>query len=123
MKKQNALLALFSLIVLLFITSCTKSEVPSSQYDNFAKCLTDNGAKMYGAYWCSHCNNQKEMFGGSVQYIDYTECSLPDNSGQTQVCLNANIQAYPTWEFKDGSRMQGELTLAQLSQKSGCSLS
>ena len=123
MKKQNVLLALFSLIILLFVLSCTKSAAPFSQYDNFAKCLTDNGVKMYGAYWCSHCNNQKEMFGGSMRYIDYTECSLPNNSGQTQVCLNANIDSYPTWEFKDGSRMQGELTLEQLSQKSGCSLS
>jgi len=26
----------------------------------FAKCLTENGAKMYGAYWCTHCENQKK---------------------------------------------------------------
>ncbi|MEK6891813.1 MAG: hypothetical protein AABX25_01385, partial [Nanoarchaeota archaeon] len=109
----------------LFIISCTISGMTttSNQYDNFAKCLTDKGVKMYGAYWCSHCNNEKALFGESFQYVDYTECSLPDNSGQTQVCLNANIDSYPTWEFKDGSRIKGEMTFLQLSQKSGCSLS
>ena len=35
-------------------------------YDDFAKCLTENGATMYGTVWCGHCNNQKDMFGDSV---------------------------------------------------------
>ena len=125
MKKQNALLLLFSLIVFLFITSCAKSAAPSSslQYDNFAKCLSDNNVRMYGAYWCPHCANQKEMFGDSFQYVNYIECSLPNRAGQTQACKDAIIESYPTWEFKDGSRTKGEMTFLQLSQKSGCSLS
>eukprot|EP00958_Prasinococcus_capsulatus_P014322 scaffold1504_cov417-Prasinococcus_capsulatus_cf.AAC.62 len=28
-----------------------------------AKRLTDAGARFYGAFWCSHCNEQKETFG------------------------------------------------------------
>ncbi len=31
----------------------------------FARCLTDRQVKMYGAYWCPHCAEQKEMFGES----------------------------------------------------------
>jgi thiol-disulfide isomerase/thioredoxin len=31
------------------------------KYDEFAKCLTDNGAKFYGAFWCPHCQAQKKM--------------------------------------------------------------
>jgi len=123
MKKQNVILALFSLTILLFIISCTKSAALSSQYNNFAKCLTDKGVKFYGAFWCSHCNNQKTMLGTSMQYVDYIECSTPDGQGQTQVCLDANIDSYPTWEFSGGSRIKGEMALLQLSQKSGCSLS
>ena len=33
------------------------------QYDNLAQCLTDKGAKFYGAFWCSHCQEQKAEFG------------------------------------------------------------
>src|SRR3989344_5221879 len=93
-----------------------------SKYNSFAKCLTDNGVKMYGAYWCPHCNNQKQMFGSSWQYVNYIECSLPNRAGQTQVCNQAGIRAYPTWEFQDGNILEGELTFTQLSQYSNCQL-
>ena len=92
------------------------------KYDSFAKCLTYNGVKMYGAYWCPHCNNQKQMFGNGWQYVNYIECSLPNKAGQTQFCNQAGIKAYPTWEFQDGKRIEGELTFAQLSQNSNCQL-
>src|SRR5690242_11019622 len=29
----------------------------------FAQALSASGTKMYGAFWCSHCNNQKALFG------------------------------------------------------------
>ncbi len=94
----------------------------SGKYDGFAKCLTENGVKMYGAFWCPHCNNQKQMFRDSWEYVTYIECSLPNGAGQTQFCNLADIKAYPTWEFKDGSRVEGELTFEQLSGYSGCQL-
>ncbi len=77
---------------------------------------------MYGAYWCQHCNSQKEMFGESWHHINYIECSLPNRAGQTQICADAGVKAYPTWEFNDGSRIEGGMTLLQLAQKTGCSL-
>lgn len=92
------------------------------KYDEFAKCLTENGVKMYGAYWCPHCKNQEELFGSSWKYVDYVECSLPNKAGQTQRCRSERINGYPTWEFQGGERVEGELSLQQLSEKSGCSL-
>jgi len=77
---------------------------------------------MYGAYWCSHCANQKALFGSSMKYVTYVECSLPDKSGQTEICRRANIESYPTWEFKDGTRLSGEIPLATLAEKTGCTL-
>ena len=88
---------------------------------SFAQCLTDKGVKMYGAFWCPHCNNQKEMFGDSWQYVSYVECSTPDRR-QTDECKDAGITAYPTWEFADGARKVGELSLEELSEMSGCPL-
>ena len=115
---------IFLFVAGLLVAGCattTGNVVKSSKYGAFAQCMTNSGVKMYGAYWCPHCNNQKEMFGDSWQYINYIECSLPNRAGQTQFCNDAGIRAYPTWEFI-GQRIEGELTLEQLSQLSGCQL-
>lgn len=101
---------------LLLLVACT------GKYDTFAQCLTDKGTTFYGAYWCPHCANQKDLFGPSIKFVNYVECSLPNKAGQTQVCISANITGYPTWEFADGSRMSGEVQLQTLSEKTGCAL-
>jgi hypothetical protein len=95
-------------------------------YDEFAKCLAASGTKMYGAFWCSHCNNQKEDFGRSSWKIfadagGYVECSTPERQ-QTEVCRQAGITGYPTWRFPGGSEQSGEVDFYTLSQKSGCPL-
>ena len=94
----------------------------SSTYDEFAKCLTQNSVKMYGAYWCPHCAAQKKEFGSSFKYINYVECSLPNAAGQNAVCNAAGITGYPTWGFADGKKVAAEMTLQQLSELSGCPL-
>ncbi|MBI2135057.1 hypothetical protein HYU09_03635 [Candidatus Woesearchaeota archaeon] len=110
------------LVLAVILSGCTNSAA-GADYTAFAKCLTENNAKMYGAFWCPHCQNQKEMFGSSWENVNYIECSLPDKSGQTKVCKDAGIKAYHTWEFADGRRIEGELSFLQLSQLSGCSVS
>lgn len=92
------------------------------QLDEFAKCLTEKNVKMWGAYWCAHCKNQKKEFGKSWQYIEYVECSLPGGQGQTKECQEAEIQGYPTWEFEDGERLGGEVSFEVLAEKTGCEL-
>jgi hypothetical protein len=89
-------------------------------YDAFAQCVGASGAKMYGAYWCPHCNDQKHEFGNSFRFIKYVECSLPNNGGETDECKAAGITSYPTWVFKDGSRISGALTFEDISAKTNC---
>lgn len=89
------------------------------KYDKFAQCITDSGAKFYGAYWCPHCAAQKALFGKSVEKLPYVECAISQTQ-QTQVCIDAKITGYPTWEFKDGSRVSGEQTFAELAAKTSC---
>lgn len=72
-----------------------------SKYDDFAKALKTEGATFFGAFWCSHCQATKALFGGSKQYLPYVECSKADRS-QTQVCLDNKIESYPSWRFKNG---------------------
>lgn len=93
-----------------------------NKLDSFAMCLKDKGAKFYGAFWCSHCQNQKALFGGAKRFLPYIECSAPSGKSQLKLCADANIEGYPTWEFADGLRQGGEMSLQALSEKTGCQL-
>ncbi|MEK6914808.1 MAG: hypothetical protein AABW83_04110 [Nanoarchaeota archaeon] len=121
-KNKYFLISIGIIIFFLILLSTPVIDIRAGKYDDFAKCVSGGGVKMYGAYWCAHCNNQKKLFGGSFSEINYIECSLPNNGGQTQECIGANIESYPTWEFGDGSREQGEISLDKLSQVTGCIL-
>lgn len=92
------------------------------QLDGFAQCVKDSGAEFYGTFWCSHCQNQKKLFGSSKQYLPYIECSSPDGESQNQICKDKGIEGYPTWVFGDGSRLSGELSLETLASKTQCVL-
>lgn len=123
--KSNAVLTLgtFLLVlipVIIWAVVSTKPSVKPGQYANLAKCLTDTGAKMYGAYWCSHCQEQKKKFGDAVNQVPYIECSLPDGKGVNQLCIDAGIKGYPTWILGDGQKIEGAIDLSDLAIKSGC---
>ncbi|MBI5139737.1 hypothetical protein HZA26_03970 [Candidatus Nomurabacteria bacterium] len=98
------------------------SYIPTGQYDAFVSCLKEKGAVFYGAFWCPHCQAQKKMFGSSAKDLPYVECSTLDAKGTTQVCKDKNITGYPTWEFADGSRLGGEVSLTDLAAKTSCTL-
>lgn len=91
------------------------------KYDSFADCLTEQGVKMYGAYWCPHCANQKRMFGGSWERVTYVECAIEGSKVQTEICQKEDIKSYPTWDF-GFERITGELSFQQLAEKTGCAL-
>ncbi len=116
---------IFIVIILVLIVGGAFALSPAnkaSNLDGFAHCLKEKGATFYGAFWCPHCQNQKKLFGSAQQYLPYVECSTPDGQNQLQVCIEKNIQSYPTWEFSDGSRETGELSLEGLADKTGCNL-
>ena len=97
------------------------AEKGPGKYDAFADCLTEKGVKMYGAYWCPHCANQKRMFCSSWDRVTYVECAIEGQNVQTQICQKEGIKSYPTWDF-GFERQTGELSFAQLSEKTGCAL-
>ena len=126
MKKNTRTAVGIMLLIAIATVIVNVSNVPApktttSNYDSFAKCLTENKAVFYGAFWCPHCQSEKKMFGSSLKYVDYVECSTPDGKSQTEVCRNEGISAYPTWKF-NGKAVEGGLDFSQLSQYSGCSL-
>jgi DNA-directed RNA polymerase subunit RPC12/RpoP len=124
-KKQIRNWGIFVVIVLVIVGSVYAWNLNAQRpgkYDDFAQCLTDSGAKEYGAYWCGNCQTQKAMFGKSFENVSYIECSLPNNGGQNQICKDAGIEAYPTWEFGDGERITGVISLERLAVITGCEL-
>ena len=78
---------------------------------------------MYGAYWCSHCFDQKEAFGKQVFShnnenpskfnIEYVECSKDGENSQTKLCKSKEVPGYPTWEIQ-GKLYPGEQELDEL---------
>jgi uncharacterized membrane protein len=73
-------------------------------------------AKFYGADWCPHCQQQKQMFGSSVDRVPYIECSPGGpRAPVSQACRDARIESYPTWII-NGQRYNGTQTLEALAQ-------
>lgn len=123
-KKSKSLLLLFLIgtAVIGGIFLLVKVNSGPGKLDALAQCLKEKGAVFYGAFWCSHCQNQKAMFGKSQKLLPYIECSTADGKNQLAVCKEKQISGYPTWEFADGSRESGEISLQKLSEKTGCQL-
>jgi uncharacterized membrane protein len=73
-------------------------------------------AKMYGAYWCSHCYEQKERLGKEAfARVQYIECSQDGKNSQRSLCQERNVPGYPTWEI-NGKLFPGERELDELEE-------
>jgi len=94
----------------------------ATRYDVFAQCLTEKQVKMYGLYWCTHCAEQKEMFGASFMHVTYIECGIKGSRDEEPACKQAGVKNFPTWQFSDGSKKEGTQPLQALSELSGCRL-
>ncbi len=83
--------------------------------DEFAQCLSDNGAVMYGTDWCPHCQEQKKRFGDSFEHIVFVDCDV----GST--CKDNGVEGYPAWDV-GGERLRGVQPLEKLAEMTGCKL-
>ncbi|OGI58335.1 hypothetical protein A3C60_00190 [Candidatus Nomurabacteria bacterium RIFCSPHIGHO2_02_FULL_37_45] len=115
-------LLILGVISTILVRSGSEESTGPGKYDEFVTCLKDKGATFYGAFWCPHCQAQKKIFGSSAKFLPYVECSTADGGAQTKICIDKKITGYPTWEFADGTRLDGEISLAQLVEKTACEL-
>jgi len=95
-------------------------KLPASSADQLAlsRHLKEIGALFYGAWWCPACTRQKALFGrqGSQQ-LPYVECDRQPSD--RDVCIAAQIKAFPTWELKGKERLVGVQSLDELKSWSG----
>ena len=122
MKISKNLLIIVMIILAVIVMTFVVRYLSYKNYDNLAKCLTQKGVKMYGAYWCPHCIAQKKMFGSSWQYMDYVECEVANSREQAEVCQQVGIGSYPTWVFPEGQRIEREISIDNLAKLSGCGI-
>jgi len=71
-------------------------------------------ARMFGAYWCPHCFDQKETLGEeALKIVPYVECAENGFNSQVKLCNSKKLPGYPTWEIA-GKLYPGEKSLAEL---------
>ncbi|MBW4555063.1 MAG: hypothetical protein KME59_03825 [Trichormus sp. ATA11-4-KO1] len=84
-----------------------------------AQHLQQTHAKLYGAYWCSHCYEQLYLFGQqALSLINRIECDPQGKNSQPELCKVARIEGYPTWEI-NGNIYTGLQSLDNLAALSG----
>lgn len=89
------------------LSSSTAAEIA------LAKHLAARGAKVYTAWWCPHCQDQRENFGSkAAKFAPFVECSNLEYR-QLPICKEADITGYPTWII-DGTKYSGARDLAEL---------
>lgn len=83
--------------------------------------LEQRGVKFYGASWCPHCQQQKELFGGAARFLPYVECSPHGRKApRATACEMEAIRNYPTWVI-DERRVERVLATDTLAKLSGFS--
>ncbi len=117
-KKKVWKYAVFALgiVVLLILAAGAYRAFTPGYYDDFAKCLKEKGAVMYGAMgWCKYTQGQKAMFGKSFKYVNYHEFGdYPEEQ-------YGKIAKTPTWIIND-KVYQNTQSLSDLSKETGCPL-
>src|SRR3989338_9841816 len=115
-KKPNKKIIIISIVSVLLVlagigigVSFANSNKPG-QVDNFAKCLTEKGAVMYGASLCKYTAGQKAMFGNSMRLIDYRDFTK-----------DPNVEITPTWLI-NGAYYQNVQTFDKLADLTGCEI-
>ena len=123
MKNISSTSAIFlgiAVVLAVLIGAAVWQNVKPTGLDDFAKCLSDNGAVMYGAWWCPHCEDQKDDFGPSFRHVNYVECGAARGQFNTAAC--PDIQSTPTWTDADGNEYKGRQDLGRLGEVYGCQL-
>lgn len=96
-----------------------------------AKHLKQIDAKMFGAFWCPHCADQKKLFGiQALSEMPYVECAPEGPSPQLELCQTELTKAseklrpiigrdagFPTWKIGD-QYYSGQQSLQDLAQYS-----
>ncbi len=117
-RKQRLILAWSLVLAALLLAALLLSALfpRASGLEAFSSCLSEQGAVLYGTDWCSHCQDQKRLFGAAFTRVAWVNCDY------SALCNERNITGIPAWIFPDGTKLEGFQPLAVLAMKTGCEL-
>jgi len=76
------------------------TEPSSERAIRLATDLKSLDAKLYTAFWCSHCYDQKQTLGKeAMEIVKYIECDRQGLNSRRSLCQERNVKGYPTWEI------------------------
>ena len=109
--KYYAIAGVIGFVILATATYSIYSINKPGPYDDFAKCLTEKGAVIYGAIdWCKYTQGQKAMFGSSWKYLNYQDFTKL-----------LGIKKTPTWVI-NGAWYENVQSFDTLASVTGCKL-
>jgi|TARA_B100001964_G_scaffold219275_1_gene261218 hypothetical protein len=103
--KKNKMWIIAGVVLLVAVSVSAFAFLSPGTYDNFAKCLTEKGAVMYGEDWCQYTNGQKAMFGKSFKHVTYV--------------VKSDLAKRPTWVI-DGESYETVQSFERLAALTGC---
>ena len=103
--KKKKFIIIIAIVLIIIGAGITYVILSPGRYDDFAKCLTEKGAKMYGEDWCQYTQGQKRMFGKSFKYINYE--------------VKTGLKLRPTWII-NGETYERVQSFETLSELTGC---
>lgn len=76
------------------------TEPSSERAIRLATDLKSLDAKLYTAFWCSHCYEQKQTLGKeAMEIVKYIECDRQGLNSRRSLCQERKVKGYPTWEI------------------------
>jgi len=97
--RRNAIYAV--LIVAAFGLAYYLGNRMQHKHDAFARCLTDRGVKMYGAFWCPHCVEQKKSLARrSSTLLTWSAVSKAKRTGDRRLAKMRTSSTIPLGSFR-----------------------
>lgn len=100
---------LFLVIAVILVSGCATQEIDKDT----AECIASKST-LYIRAGCPYCDEQKEIFGESVEYLNIIDCME-----EPAACTTEAIAVVPTWVI-DGEKIVGVQSIAKLKELTGC---
>ncbi|MBI2548221.1 hypothetical protein HYW21_02625 [Candidatus Woesearchaeota archaeon] len=104
-KRKQKIMIIVVVAIIALVAAVVYSMLSPGKYDEFAKCLAEKGAIMYGEDWCPYTRAQKDMFGKSFKYVNYE--------------VKTGLRVRPTWVI-NGEVYETVQSFDRLAELTGC---
>jgi glutaredoxin len=116
-KVANTLVTVIILLVIgLVLYFAIIGKTPTVTVSAQAAQYIGNHSIVYVQAGCSHCKDQEDLFGDNWKYITTLDCIA--SQANTQICINQNISATPTWVI-NGKQYVGVQSIQTLENLTG----